>query len=61
MPEQANLATPEIMWDLHMMVMINGVERTESQFRELFSQAGFKLTRMIPIEAGFSIIEGMRM
>ena len=60
MPEQASPATPEIVWDLHMLVMLKGIERTESQFRELFSRAGFKLTRMVPIEAGFCIIEGMR-
>jgi hypothetical protein len=61
MPEQASPTTREIMWDLHMMVMVNGIERTESQFRELFSQTGFKLSRIIPIETGFCIIEGMRM
>ena len=60
MPEQASPAAPEIMLDLHMMVMANGIERTESQFRELLSQAGFKLTRIIPIETGYCIIEGMR-
>ena len=59
MPEQASPATPEVMWDLHMMLMLKGIERTESQFRELFSQADFKLMRIIPTETGVCIIEGV--
>ena len=59
MPEQASPATSAVMFDLHMMVMLNGIERTETEFRELFSTAGFNLTRLIPTESGMSIIEGV--
>jgi hypothetical protein len=59
MPERAAPATPAVMWDLHMLVMLNGKERTEAEFRHLFSAAGFKLTQIIPIESGQSIIEGV--
>jgi hypothetical protein len=59
MPEQATPSTQAVMWDLHMMVMLNGIERTETEFRHLFSSAGFNLTQVIPTESGMSIIEGM--
>ena len=59
MPEQASPSTPAVMWDLHMMIMLNGIERTETEFRNLFSTAGFNLTQIIPTESGMSIIEGV--
>ena len=59
MSEQATPSTPAAMYDLHMLVMLNGIERTEAEFRNLFSNAGFKLTQVIPTESGMSIIEGM--
>jgi hypothetical protein len=58
MPPQATPETLGVMWDLHMLVMLNGIERTESEFRALFASAGFKLTRVIPIPSGFCMIEG---
>ena len=59
MPEQASPFSQAVMFDLHMMAMVNGIERTESEFRNLFSKAGFSLTRVIPTESGFSIVEGV--
>jgi hypothetical protein len=59
MPEQATPSTQAAMWDLHMLVMLNGIERTETEFRNLFSSAGFSLTQVIPTESGMSIIEGV--
>jgi len=59
MPEQSTPSTPDAMLDLHMMVMLNGIERTETEFRNLFSSAGFNLTQVIPTESGMSIIEGV--
>lgn len=59
MPEQATPSTLAVMWDLHMLVMLNGIERTETEFRRLFSAAGFNLIQVIPTESGMSIIEGV--
>lgn len=59
MPEQASPASQAVMYDLHMMVMIGGIERTKIEVRHLFAKSGFKLTRVIPIGSGMSIIEGM--
>jgi hypothetical protein len=44
--------------DLLMMV-IGGQERTEAEFRALFAQAGFALTRVIPTQSPFNVIEGV--
>src|SRR5438552_6592471 len=46
-------------WMDLMMVTYGGKERSEKQYRTLFSQAGLQLTRIIPTRAGISIIEGV--
>ncbi|MBI3300999.1 MAG: methyltransferase [Deltaproteobacteria bacterium] len=48
--------------DLNMLVTSGGHERTEAEFRALFTAAGFTLTRIIATQApmGFSVIEGVR-
>ncbi|MFX1364917.1 MAG: methyltransferase [Promethearchaeota archaeon] len=48
----------EIMGDIEMMILGEGRERTESEFRELFNNAGFKLTKIIPTPLALYIIEG---
>jgi hypothetical protein len=44
--------------DMLMMMFASGRERTEVEFRELFSAAGFKVTRVLPTPTVLSIIEG---
>ena len=46
--------------DLNMLVMTGGRERTEGEFRALYDAAGFRLTRIVPTESPFSVIEGVR-
>jgi len=46
--------------DLNMLVMTGGRERTEAEFRDLYTRSGFQLTRVIPTESPFSVIEGVR-
>jgi hypothetical protein len=43
--------------DLHMLVLLNGRERTEEQYREILREAGLKVTRTIPTRTGQSIVE----
>lgn len=43
--------------DLNMMVMTGGCERTAAQFSDLFSRAGFTLTRIVPTASMFCVIE----
>jgi len=46
--------------DLNMLVMTGGRERTEAEFRALYKAAGFRLTRVVPTDSPFSVIEGAR-
>ncbi len=44
--------------DLAMLTLPGGKERTEAEYRELLAAAGFELSRIVPTEAGVSVIEG---
>ena len=46
--------------DLNMLVMTGGMERTEAEFRDLLARAGFRLTRIVPTESMFCVIEAVR-
>jgi SAM-dependent methyltransferase len=46
--------------DLNMLVMTGGRERTAAEFRALYEAAGFSLTRIVPTESPFSVIEGVK-
>ncbi|MQA28427.1 MAG: hypothetical protein GEU82_01115 [Luteitalea sp.] len=45
------------LMDLEMLMMPGGRERTEAEFRALFAQTGFSLTRIVPTKSPLSIIE----
>jgi hypothetical protein len=47
-------------WMDLMMITYGGKERSEKQYRKLFTQAGLELTRVVPTKAGISVIEGVR-
>jgi len=44
--------------DVNMLVGTGGRERTEADFAQLFSAAGFRLTRVVPTAGPLSIVEG---
>jgi hypothetical protein len=44
--------------DLHMMVALGGLERTEAEYRRLFAAHGFRLTRVVPTAGDISVVEG---
>jgi len=46
--------------DLNMLVMTGGRERTEAEFAKLYEDSGFRLTRVVPTESLFSVIEGVK-
>jgi hypothetical protein len=46
--------------DLEMLAMPGGRERTEEEFRTLFAQGGFELSRIVPTESPLSVIEACR-
>ena len=57
--QPGNNFSPGKFLDLQMLIFPSGCERTEKQFRDLFAQAGWKLTRIIPTAAPDSIVEAI--
>jgi len=47
------------LMDLEMLVLLHSYERTEAEYRELFDQSGFNLTRIVPTKSAYSVIEGV--
>src|SRR5262249_10528955 len=45
--------------DMGMLVGSRGRERTEEQFRSLYRESGFRLSRVIPTRSLLSIVEGV--
>jgi cyclopropane fatty-acyl-phospholipid synthase-like methyltransferase len=46
--------------DVEMFMLPGGRERTESEFAALFSQAGLKLTRVVPTQSPLCVIESQK-
>jgi hypothetical protein len=57
---RANEASFGKWLDLHMLVLLTGRERTETEYAALFETAGLKLTRLIPTASGACIVEGVK-
>jgi hypothetical protein len=51
--------SPSKWFDLNMLVMTGGRERTEAEYRNLFRAAGFELTQVVPTPSPSSVIEGV--
>ena len=47
------------LMDIEMMVSPGGKERTATEYKELFTQAGLRLTRIIPTKSAYSVIEAV--
>jgi hypothetical protein len=45
--------------DINMLVAPGGQERTEDEYRLLLEKAGFRLTRIVPLQSGKSLVEGV--
>lgn len=45
--------------DVHMLVWTGGKERTEAEYRALFSAAGFELSKVVPTRSSLSVVEGV--
>lgn len=43
-----------------MMLLVAGRERTQEQYSQLLSEAGLRMTRVIPTVSDVSVIEGVR-
>ena len=53
-----NVPQPAKWLDLNMLVLPGGRERTESEYRAMYAQAGFQLTQIVPTPTEVSVIEG---
>lgn len=45
--------------DVNMLVCTGGRQRSEAEFRDLFADSGFELTRVVPTPARVVVIEGV--
>lgn len=54
-----NAPDPKKFFDVAMMLMPGGRERTEEEWSALFAAAGFRITRILPMPVPDSIIEGV--
>ena len=48
------------MFDVVMLAIPGGRERTAEQYDKLFAAAGLKMTRIVPTAAPVSVVEGVR-
>jgi O-methyltransferase domain len=49
---------PGKIFDILMLVVPGGQERTEQEYGTLLSKAGLRLTRVVPTESAVSVVEG---
>jgi hypothetical protein len=54
-----NMPHPGKLSDINMLVAPGGQERTENEYCTLLAEAGFRLTRTVPLQTGRSIIEAV--
>jgi O-methyltransferase domain len=57
--QPGNEFAPGKFLDLQMLIFPGGCERTEKQFRDLFTASGWRLSRIVPTAAPESIVEGV--
>lgn len=57
--DNPDAALPNVMSDLHMMVVLGGAERTASEYRDLMARAGLRMTRVVPIGNEFCAVEAV--
>ena len=50
---------PAHVLDLEMMVLCDGKERTEAEYRDLLAGAGFRLTRVVPTDGPHRLVEAV--
>ena len=54
-----NAHDPKKFFDVAMMLLLGGRERSEPEWKALYDVAGFRVTRILPTPAPHSIIEGV--
>jgi hypothetical protein len=54
-----NDPSPGVLFDLNMLVMTGGQERTQSEYGALLATAGFRLNRVVPTGSPFHVLEAI--
>jgi len=54
-----NHPSPGQLFDLNMLVMTGGRERTQSEYGALLGEAGFRLDRVVPTDSPFHVLEAV--
>ena len=57
-PQRVVAHSPAVHFDVNMLVLNSGRERTPAEFGALFAASGWQLTRVAPMRSPFSIVEG---
>ena len=47
------------LFDINMLVVLGGLERTTGEYRRLLEDTGFELRRVVPTQAPLSILEAI--
>ena len=58
MPPVGAPAGDTVQFDIHMLMVLKGRERTEAEFRSLLDASEFRLVQITPLPTGQSLIEG---
>jgi hypothetical protein len=58
LPERIVGHAPAVHFDVNMLVLNSGRERTPAEFGRLFAAGGWELARVLPLRSPFSIVEG---
>jgi hypothetical protein len=56
---EANDPSEAKLFDVNMLVVIGGRERTRDEYRDILAVAGFELTQVVPTRAPVSILEAV--
>jgi O-methyltransferase domain len=54
-----NTSSPAQLFDLNMLVMTGGQERTQSEYGVLLARAGFRLNRVVATGSPFHVLEAI--
>jgi len=47
------------LFDINMLVVLGGQERTQEEYSALFAAAGLRLTQVLPTATALSLVEGV--
>ena len=58
--DSENISWRNLFGDMKMQVLLGGELRTQDDFKKIIGSSGFKVSKIIPTQSAFSIIEGIK-